>query len=63
MGISYAPIQEDDDQLIVVPQKPPSSSSGVTPRRWLFRGRDDLNECLSLVLFFVLGMTLLTLSE
>ena len=61
MGISYAPI-EDDDSLVHV-QKPVPPVVDTRRRRWLFRGRDDMNECLGLVLFFVLGVSLLTLSE
>ena len=55
MGISYAPFGGDEDvPLVILPQKAPLVSRNVGP---------DSTECNHLILFFVLGVFLLSLLD
>ena len=64
MGLSYAPFNTEEP--LAPPWKPPRASSKVSNVRrdglFVFGG-PDVTECNNLILFFVLGVFLLTLVD
>ena len=58
MGVSYAPFGDDEFPLVVTPQKAPVRARIV--RRDI---GPDSTECNHLILFFVLGVFLLSLLD
>ena len=59
MGISYAPFGDDDEPLFVPPKKPTGATRGLVRRDV----GPDSTECNHLILFFVLGVFLLSLLD